>query len=137
MVGGFDFDGWLGTASGWVMKQAVGQRTADALVKQDEHGADPGALFCKAVGVVFVDALQKPVAFHLAQVITELIGGVVLGRKGKGGLQGLPDLEGTPTSLANCGPPWSSTSMSRIMRVSWILMPGILLLPEETGRASR
>src|SRR5215469_6569385 len=91
VVGAFDFDGWLGTASGPVMKQAVGQGAAGALVKQDEHGADPGALWGKAVGVVLAGALPKSVTFHSAQVVTEWIEGVLLGRKGKGRLQSFPD----------------------------------------------
>src|SRR5438445_13445350 len=66
VVGGFDFSGRSGAAFGSVMKQAVSQGTADALVKQDESGGDSGSLFREAVGVVFADALQQAVTFHLA-----------------------------------------------------------------------
>jgi hypothetical protein len=97
VIDSFDFNGGSGTASGFVIKQAVSQGAADALVKQDEHGGHSDSLFGEAVGVVFVYPLQEAVAFHLAKVITELIEGVVLGRKGKGRRQGLPDLDGTLT----------------------------------------
>lgn len=36
----------------------------------------------------------------------------------------------------SCVPPWSSTFVSQITRVSWILMPAILVLPAVTGRGN-
>ena len=66
VVGGFDFGGRWGAASGWVVKQAVSQRAADALVKEDEHGGHSGSLFREAVGVALAHPLQQAMAFHLA-----------------------------------------------------------------------
>jgi len=45
------------------------------------------------------------------------------------------DLGRAPTQGLGAGV--QSTSMRRIMRVSWILMPGILLEPQEVGSAKR
>jgi len=90
LTGGVELD------VGPVMKQAIGQGSADALVEEDEQGAHTGSLFGEAVGVVLAHALQQAVAFHFAQVVTELIEGVGLRKKGKSSPQGFPDLDGTP-----------------------------------------
>ena len=97
MISSFDVNGRSRAASGFVVKQGVSQGAADSLVKQDEHGTDADSVFGEPVGVVVVYPLQEAVAFHLAEVVTELIEGVVLGREGKSRLQGLPDVDGTPT----------------------------------------
>ena len=97
MISSFDVNGGTRTTSGFVVKQGVGQGAADALMKQDEHGTDSDSVFGEPVGVAFVYPFQEAVAFHLSEVVTELIEGIVLGGKGKSRLQGLPDVDGTPT----------------------------------------
>jgi hypothetical protein len=85
-----------------VLKQVVRWGTADALVKEDEHSCHPCSLFGETIGVVFVDPLQEAVGFHLAQVITELGEGVVLGREGKGRAHDLRWRVKHPDSSGQC-----------------------------------
>src|SRR5206468_9583960 len=73
VIGDFDFGRGRGTGCWSVMKQAIGQGSADALVEEDEQGAHTGSLFGEAVGVVLAHSLQQAVAFHFAQVVAELI----------------------------------------------------------------
>jgi hypothetical protein len=63
---------------GPVVKQGVGQGAANALVEQDEQGSHTRSLVGKAVGVLPTHSLEQTVAFHLVQVITELIESVGL-----------------------------------------------------------
>ena len=58
---------------GAMMKQAVGQRAAYPLMKEDEHGGDLDALFCQSVRIVLAIAFNQPMSFHLAQIVAELI----------------------------------------------------------------
>ena len=48
-----------------VMEQAMGQGTADALVKADEPGGHAASLGSKAVGILLAHPLQEAVALHL------------------------------------------------------------------------
>src|SRR5215469_5384518 len=58
------------------VKQRVGQRPADALVEQDEHGGHALTLVREAVTLPSAIAFQQAVALHLARVIAELGEGV-------------------------------------------------------------
>ena len=64
------------------MEQRVGQRSADALVEEDEHGST-FALFGEAVTVPSAIALQQAVAFQFAQVVAELVQAVGLADRSK------------------------------------------------------
>lgn len=55
------------------MKQAVGQRTTYAFVKEDEHGGDLDPFFCQSVRIMFAVALNQAMSLHLAQIVAELI----------------------------------------------------------------
>jgi hypothetical protein len=52
-----------------MMKQRVGQRTTDALVKQHEHGRDLGPFVGEAIAVALAFPLEEAVGFEFAQVI--------------------------------------------------------------------
>ena len=71
VISGFDFAGRLQGFVGPVMEQRVRQRSADALVEQDEQERGFGALVGKAVAVGAPDALDQTVGFHFAQVVAE------------------------------------------------------------------
>jgi hypothetical protein len=43
---------------GFAVEEAVGQGAADALVKEDEHEGDAGALVGEAIGVAVAVSLQ-------------------------------------------------------------------------------
>src|SRR6516165_2164280 len=79
-----------------MVKQRVGQRPADALLEQDEHGGHALTLVREAVTVPSAIAFQQAVALHLAQVIAELGEGVLLRREAKGGLDRFVDLRRPP-----------------------------------------
>jgi hypothetical protein len=66
--------------------------------------------------------LQQIVPFQFAYIVTELVEAVGFGGKLKGGENGLVDLFGGPA--ADGGLPCRRTSSKRMMRVSWILIPG-------------
>ena len=53
-------------------KEAVGEGTADALVKEHEEQSNAGTFVSEAVGVTLAVALQQSVGFHFAQVVAQL-----------------------------------------------------------------
>ena len=130
----FDFGRWVGGFLGSVVEKGVRQWAAGPLVEKDRHGGCPFTFCCESIAVLPAVALQKTVlleepapqmALHLAQVTTELGQSVSLRRESKGCLDG--SWIGAVRQPASWEPPWSSTSIRRIMRMSWILMPRILL----------
>ena len=58
---------------GFVMETAVGERTAEALVEEQEEERDVNAFGCQAVSVAAAIALQQPVSFEFAQIVLELV----------------------------------------------------------------
>jgi len=79
------------------MEQRVCQRSADALVEEDEHecGFDP--LLGKAVAVAPSDAFEQAVGFHLTKVIAELGESVAAGGQAESSEDGLMDVGGPQT----------------------------------------
>jgi hypothetical protein len=65
-------------------------------------------------------------SFEFAKILTKLGEAVVCDADLESGEDGFADLAGTRELDAR----WSRTSMMRSRRVSWILMPGILVFPE-------
>ena len=80
VVGGFDLAGWLEGLVRPMMKQGVGQGSADALVKQDKHECRFDTLVGEAVGVGPSDAFEQAVGFQFAKMVSELGEGVGGGR---------------------------------------------------------
>jgi hypothetical protein len=97
---------------GFVMEAAVGERAAQALVKEEKQEGDVDAFGGEAVGVTAAIALKQSVSFEFAQIVAELVESVLF----RG------ELEGGENCLVN--PLCRRTSRSRMIRVSWILMPG-------------
>ena len=60
----------------WGIEQAVGERAADAFVKENKQECCFVAFGCEAICVTFAVALDEPVCFHLPKVIAQLSEGV-------------------------------------------------------------
>lgn len=60
------------------MKEAVGKRTADAFMEEDEHEADLDAFVSEAIGVVMTIAHDQSPRLHLSEIIPELCDRVVV-----------------------------------------------------------
>jgi len=63
-----------------VIEQGVGQRSADALVKQDEHECRFDPFVGETVTVAASDAFEQAVGFQFTKVVAELGGAVGTGR---------------------------------------------------------
>ena len=61
------------------LEEAVGHRTADALMEKHKEQGRAGSLVSGTIGITPAIAFEQPVAFHLAQVIPELGEGVTFG----------------------------------------------------------
>ncbi len=70
VIGGFDFGQGCGGLCGRAVEHAVGERAADAFVKEHEEQGGAGAFVGEAIGIAPAIALQQSVGFHLAQVVT-------------------------------------------------------------------
>jgi len=58
---------------GPVVKAAVGEGTAEALVEEEEQECDLNALCGEPVSVTATVAFEEAVAFQLAEVVTKLV----------------------------------------------------------------
>ncbi len=54
--------------------ERVGERSADSLMKEDEHQHGAGSLFGEAEEIAASNAFKQSVGFHFAKVVTELVG---------------------------------------------------------------
>src|SRR5947208_2889093 len=79
-----------------VMKEAVGQGTTEALVKEQEKQSHLGSLRSEAIGIASALALEQAVAFELAQIVAELIEGISCGGKTVGLEHSLSQLGSAP-----------------------------------------
>jgi len=73
MVGGFEFAVGVVRGIGSVVEAAVGQRSTEAFVKEQEEQRDLDAFCGELVSVPRAIPLQQAVPFEFAQVIAELI----------------------------------------------------------------
>ena len=60
VVGGFDFAVGLVLLVGFALKETTGDWSADALVEQDKHQGDFGALVSEPIAIAFTIALHQP-----------------------------------------------------------------------------
>ena len=104
------------------MKAAVGERATETLVEEQEQERDLDAFGGQPVGVAAAIALEQAVAFEFAQIVAELVQAVGFAESWKvvRTASWICLAVQPPTVL----PPCSRTSSSRMIRVSWILMPG-------------
>jgi hypothetical protein len=56
----------------FVVESAVGERTAEALVKEQEEKGDVNAFRSQAVGIAAAIALEQSVPFEFAEIVAEL-----------------------------------------------------------------
>jgi hypothetical protein len=88
----------------------VGERTADALVKEHEPERRLVALLRQSIGVPLAVALHQTMGFHLAEIVSELGDGVGFGLQPEGELASWISAMRQPLILV---PPWRSTSIRR------------------------
>jgi hypothetical protein len=67
-----------------MVKEAVGERTADPFMEEDEEEADLDAFVSKVIGVVMAIAHDQSSGFHLSEIIPELCDRVVVCRESVG-----------------------------------------------------
>jgi hypothetical protein len=72
---------------------------------------------------------------ELAKIVAKLVEGIGGCGQTEGGEDDLVYAAGSPP--VQLRPPCSRASISRVIRVSWILMRAILVLPAVTGKANR
>ena len=87
---------WAGGTArvGAVVKEAVGQRATETMVKEHEAEGDFLAFGGQAVGVAVVDAFDEGVALEFAQVVAQLGDAVAVGDEVEGREDGLVQLGG-------------------------------------------
>jgi hypothetical protein len=86
-----------------VVEATVGQRAAQALVKEQEQQRDLYTLVGEAVGVARAVPLQQAMAFQFSQVVAELVQAVGGFGKLKGGEDGFVDLFRSPSAEMGAG----------------------------------
>jgi hypothetical protein len=78
-VGGLDFRQRGVGLSRAALEEAVGQRTADALMEKHKEQGRAGSLVSETIGLAPSITFEQAVAFHLAQVIAQRGEGVSFG----------------------------------------------------------
>jgi len=68
VVSGFQWAARPVSRIGLVVKAAVGQRAAEALVEEQEQEGHRNAFGCQAVGVTAAIAFQQPMTFEFAEI---------------------------------------------------------------------
>jgi len=81
-----------------MMKEAVGQGSAQTLMEEDEEESDFHSLRGEAVGGVCAVAFEHSVGSHLTQVIAQLVKPVALGGQAELDQQGLVQLAVAPAA---------------------------------------
>ena len=122
VVCGFQFARRLVTGDRPVVEAAVGEWTAEPLVKEEKQQRNLDAFWGEAVGVAGSVPLQQAMTFEFSQVVAQLVDAIASVGKMEGGDNGLMDLFGGPATdmAALC----RRTSSRRMTRGSWSLMPG-------------
>jgi hypothetical protein len=85
------------------MEAAVGERAAQALVKEEKQEGDVDAFGGEAVGVTAAIARKQSVSFEFAQIVAELVESVLFRGELKGGENCLVNLF--------CGPAADGTAV--------------------------
>src|SRR5215471_12311840 len=83
---------------GPVVEAAVGERTAQALMKEEEQQSNLDAFCREAVGIVSSVPLQQAVSLELAQIVAQLVQAIALLREPEGGEHGFMDLLSRPAA---------------------------------------
>ncbi len=91
-------------------------------MKEEEEERDVNARGGEQVRLTAAVSLKQSVPFQLAQVVTELIQTVGFGRELELGEDGFVHLFGGPAADGIAA--MQQTSSNRMVRVSWILIPG-------------
>jgi len=78
------------------MKEAVGEGSAELLMKEDEQQRDLCSFLCEAIRVALPVSGEQPMRFHFAQIVSELVESIAVGADAEGGQDGFVDLA--------CGP---------------------------------
>ena len=81
-----------------MVEPAVGQRTAQAFVEEQEQQRHLHTFGGEVVGIAGAVALQKLMPFQLAEIVAELVQPVGFLRESKRGEDGLVDLPGSPAA---------------------------------------
>jgi hypothetical protein len=82
----------LALSIGLVVGAAVGEGTAQALMKEEEQESNLDAFCREAVGVACSIPLQQAVSLELAQIVAQLVQAIAFLREPEGGEHGLMDL---------------------------------------------
>ncbi len=122
VIGGFEFAvGPVGRV-GLVMEAAVSKRATETLVEEQEQEGNIDTFTGQPVGIATTIALQQSMPFQLAQIVAELVEPV--------GFRERWNVVMTASWICRVVQPprvlplWRRTSRSRMIRVSWSLMPG-------------
>ena len=105
-----------------MVEATVGERAAEALVEEQEQQRNLQAFGTESVGIATAVAFEQTMTFQFAKVVAELIQTVGFGGKLEGSEHGLVNLFGRPA--AEVVPLCRRTSIRRMIRGSWIWMPG-------------
>ena len=98
VVGDFKFAGRRMVMIGPMVKSAVGQRTAEALVEEPEPERDLQTFGRETVGIAGTVAFEQAVTLQLAEIVAELVQSVGFRREPGGGEDGFMDLPGRPAA---------------------------------------
>lgn len=122
VIGGFEFTVWAERRVRFVMESTFGERTTEALVKEQEEESDGNAFGGKAIGLAAAMASEQSVAVKLAQVVAELVQCVLF--RGKLELVTTASWICLAVQPPTVVPLCRRTSSRRMIRPSWILIPG-------------
>ena len=122
VIGGFEAAVWSMLRIGTVVEAAVGERSAQALMEEQEQQCDLDTFRGEAVSVAGTVTLDQAVALEFAQIVAELVQAVSCSERSKVVRTAwwICLAVQPPTWV----PPCRRTSKRRMTRVSWILMPG-------------
>jgi GAF domain-containing protein len=98
VVGSFEAAGGMVLWVGAVVETAVGERSAQPFVEQQEEQRDLDAFGAEAVGVARAVALEQAVALELAQVVAQLVQAIGALRKLEGRKDSGMDFFGGPAA---------------------------------------
>src|SRR5215475_5294126 len=98
MVGGLEPAIWSVLRVGLVVEAAVGEGTAQALMKEQEQESNLDAFCREAVGIARSVPLQQAVSLELAQIVAQLVQAIALLREPEGGEHGFMDLLSRPAA---------------------------------------